>query len=118
MPAARLEFPTVVATGDVVAVEPPIAEGNATVWTAVAHGKDATIVASAENQRDIEEHGRRQLTAAKFVGPESRIPVVVQEGGSGALDGRARFGSCYEGHLEITIALWAMGTPTPVAQFV
>ena len=98
--------------GDVIAVEPAVAQGNAAVWTTVAHGKDAAIGAAAQDQRNVEQHGFDELVGAERVCPQSRVPVVIKQRGGRALNWDAGFGGCCERHLGLTIAPRTAGMPT------
>ena len=64
--AAGLELPAVVAAGELVAVEPAVAEWDAAVGATVAHGEDAAVRFAAEDQRQVEEHGCGEGFAAEL----------------------------------------------------
>ena len=98
--AAGLEFPSVVAAGDAIAVEPTFAEWNPAMGTAVAHGEDATVGAAAKHQRNPSSIAVDQLSPAQRVCAEGGIPVVVEEGGAGALDRHSCFGCGDQRHVE------------------
>ena len=66
-----------IAAGEVVAVEPAHAERDAAVGATVAHGEDISIVAAAEDQRQVEEHGGGEFIAAQLIGAQGWVPVVV-----------------------------------------
>jgi hypothetical protein len=87
---AGLEFPSVIAAGDALAVEPAFAEGNAAMRAAIAHRKNGTIVATTQHEWNAEQHGFGQFVFAQRVCAQSGVPVVIEERGAWALDGNAR----------------------------
>ena len=78
-PAARIEFPTVIAALDGPSVKPPIGKRNPAMGTRIAHRKRRSVRSPAQHQRHFQQHRRNQLLPGNLRAPQCRIPEVPQE---------------------------------------